>query len=401
MDVPVQAAADPTLTAAGATALVFVQDKESEGILRQCLSGLAVNKAEFKTGGVNEAIATLAVRPSPRLLVVDVHGLNDPIGQIRELANVCDPATGVIVIGEFNDIRLYRELKSAGVVDYYYTPLVLGPVMQSCKAIVTGNAAPTANRSGKLVFVVSVRGGCGGTTIAVATAWHLAEVNKRRVCLLDLDLQFGDAALQLDATPSHALQEALRHPERIDDLFLDRATAQAAQRLGVMAALEPLNSALRLDEDAVLPLLQRLLKRNRYVFVDVPARATPGLTRVLHLPGTVLLVSNGSLASARDVARLRERLGANSPDRTTLHILNRQGTGESLSVEEFARAAGTPADIVMPFAREIAQASRLGVGAMHKNAALQKALTPLYRQLSGEEPAAAAGWSLRKFLSRK
>jgi pilus assembly protein CpaE len=114
----------------------------------------------------------------------------------------------------------------------------------------------------------------------------------------------------------------------------------------------------------------------------------------------VLLVSNGSLAGARDVARLRERLGPNSAERTTLHILNRQGTGESLSVEEFTRAAGTPADIVMPFAREIAVASRLGAQAMHKCSALQKSLTPLYRQLSGEDLTATRGRTLRRLFGR-
>ena len=34
--------------------------------------------------------------------------------------------------------------------------------------------------------------------IAAMTAWYLAETHKRRVALIDLDLQYGDAALQLD-----------------------------------------------------------------------------------------------------------------------------------------------------------------------------------------------------------
>jgi pilus assembly protein CpaE len=386
--------AGAALAAAASTAMVFVRDHDSEGVVRQCLSDLGVVTAEFRSGGVAEAIAELASRPSPRLLIVDVYGIDDPVARIRDLANVCDPNTGVIVVGESNDIRLYRELKAAGVVEYYYTPLVRALIMQSCNAIITGSTTQSPSRTGKLVMVLGVRGGVGATTIAVASAWHLAETNKRRVCLLDLDLQFGDAALQLNASPSHALREALDHPERVDELFLDRGTAHVGERLGVMSALEPLDDSLIPDEPAALSLLERLLRRNRYVFVDIPITSAPHLMRVLHLPGTILLISTGSLVSARDVARVRAKLGPNSAERTTIHILNKSGSSDGLSEVEFTRGAGIPPDLVIPYGSDIATASRLGVDGLQKCVTLQRALTPLFQQLSGEEPAMAPKWRL-------
>jgi pilus assembly protein CpaE len=388
---------DTAFHAAASSALVFVRDRDSEGVIRQCLSDLAIVTCEYKSGGVDDAIAELASRPSPRLLIVDVHGVEDPVARIRALANVCDPTTGVVVIGELNDIRFYRNLKAAGIVEYYFKPLVRTLIMQTFNGIITGNTAQSASNVGKLVVVVSVRGGAGATTIAVTTAWYLAETHKRRVSVLDLDLQFGDAALQLDAQPSHALQEALDHPDRVDELFLDRGIARAGERLGVIASLEPLDETLVPGETAVLSLLERLLRRDRYVFVDIPMTSVPHLMRILYLPGTILLVSSGSLVCARDVARLREKIGPNSAERTTIHVLNKSGASESLSAEEFARAAGAP-DIVIPYAREIAAASRLGVQGLKKCAVLQRGLVPLFRQLSGEEPATARKSRLRSLL---
>jgi pilus assembly protein CpaE len=186
------------------------------------------------------------------------------------------------------------------------------------------------------------------------------------------------------------LQEALDHPDRVDELFLDRGMARAGERLGVLAALEALNDTLVPDQAAVLSLLERLLHRNRYVIVDIPMTSAPHLMQVLHLPGTILLVSSGSLVSARDVARLREKLGPNSAERTTIQILNKSGAKESMSDEEFAQATGAPPDIIIPQAEEIATSSRLGVQGLQKSAALQRGLAPLFRQLSGEEPATAA-----------
>jgi pilus assembly protein CpaE len=43
---------------------------------------------------------------------VDVSGLDNPVASVNELAEVCEPGTGVIVIGDRNDIVLYRDLST-------------------------------------------------------------------------------------------------------------------------------------------------------------------------------------------------------------------------------------------------------------------------------------------------
>jgi pilus assembly protein CpaE len=395
-DVAVQPISGPPAPAD--TAMVFVRDRDSEGVIRQCLTDLSMPTVEFTNAGVDAAITGLKERPSPRLLVVDIHGIDDPAARIRALADVCDPETGVIVIGDVNDIRLYRDLKAAGVVEYFFKPLVRTLVMQACHGVLMGSTEQAPSRTGKLVFVVSVRGGSGGTTIAVATAWHMAETHKRRVGLIDLDLQYGDAALQMNVAPGHALEEALDHPERVDELFLERGMIQVGARLGLMAGLKGLDQVAALDENAVMSLLGHMLHRYRYLFVDIPPAVAPRLLHVLHLPGTVLLVSTASLACARDVARWRETIRPNSAERTTLHILNKSGASDGLPDEEFIRATGMAPDITIPFAREIGTASLLGGRGLQNCPALQRGLDPLFRQLSGEGPPVVRRSFLRGLL---
>ena len=307
---------------------------------------------------------------------------------MTDLANVCDPNTGVLVIGDSNDIRLYRGLKLAGVVEYYFKPLVRSLVMQSCYGVLTGKADAAPTRSGKLTYMLGVRG--AGTTItAAAAAGHLANVSKRRVGFIDLDLQHGDASLQLDIAPSHSLKEALDHPDRVDELFLDRAMIKVGERLGVLAGLQRLDEPYFPTEQSVLSLIEHLRNRYRYIFVDVPIFLAPSLNNALHMPCTVVLFSTATLTGARDIARWREILGPNSSERTTIHVLNKLGAPESLSEVEFTRACGTAPDIVMPYSKEIATASRLGIKGLQECAPFQKAMGPLLRQLTGENPVPA------------
>src|SRR5690348_5887013 len=97
------------------SAMVFTRDPDADRVIRDCLANV-VPSAQFISGTVDTAVSELAQRASPRLLLVDVSGCTDPVARVNSLAQSCEPGTGAIVIGDTNDIRLYRELASLGVI---------------------------------------------------------------------------------------------------------------------------------------------------------------------------------------------------------------------------------------------------------------------------------------------
>lgn len=371
------------------SAMVFVRDPDSEGVIRRALSDVGVRNVEVINGTVVRAVAELARKPSPRLLFVDVSGVDDPTSKLIELSEVCEPGTDVIVIGETNDIALYRQIKLTGIAEYFFKPLVSTLIVSACETALSGKSGQTGPRLGKLVYTMSLGGGAGATTMAVNTAWHLAERLQRQVVLVDLNIADGDVALQLNVQPTGALAEALEHPERIDDLFLQRAVIRVTERLHVLATLQPLSGALVPDEKTVFLLLQILLRRYRYVIVDLPSALALRLSGPLHLPSTLILVSNASLVAARDLRRWQELLGPNTPERSSLHVLNKARGDGGLSVPDFITAAKQQPDVVIPYDRELGKASSLGIAEMQKCAAFQRALRPLLRRLTGEQASEA------------
>jgi pilus assembly protein CpaE len=369
----------------GIAARVFVTDQESEGVIRESLAALGVPDATFTAGGVTAAITALAKENSPHLLVVDISGIGDPLSAMRDLAEVCGPDISVIVIGDRNDIVFYRELKSMGTAEYFLKPLVRSLFTGTCKSILTPEAGSANNRTGKLVYVVGVRGGVGATTIATNLAWRLAEDKRRHTILVDLDLQEGDAALQLDAQGNHALREALDHPERVDKLFLERGVKQVTDRLHLLCSLEPLDSPPELAEESFLWLLDKLLPRYRLTIVEAAPSIGVHMTWTLKMPGTCLLVSNPTLAGARDLARWNEILGPNTPERNTVTVLNHTTAHGGLSLNDFTRACGITPDVNIPYDRELAEAGPLGIKAMQKCKTFQRSLSRIVRDFTGEE----------------
>jgi pilus assembly protein CpaE len=363
--------------------MAYLLDADSEGVARRTFAELGFIDGTVVRGGIDAAVDELSRRGSPRFLILDISGVSEPLRRIARLAEVCDPGTEVIVVGDRNDIVLYRDLKATGVAEYFYKPLVGSVLTRSLLEITSGTRTQHPSRSGMLVFIVGVRGGVGATTIATNLAWYIAEIRQSGVLLLDLDLHAGDAALQLHAQPSHALREALDDPQRIDELFLERGVvAVGGGRLGLLAGLEPLSDRLVLHEDAVMPLIQKLLTHYRYVLVDVPPETALSLPPLLHMPSTLLLVSDGSLASTRDIGRWREFLGPNTPERAVLHVLNKKDTDGALPEEEMLRVIPPP-DVTVRWDRKILGAAVLGTKAVQERAAMRDGMAALSMRLSG------------------
>ena len=271
----------------------------------------------------------------------------------------------VIAVGDRNDIVLYRDLKSIGITDYFVKPLVKDVVTRICRNALNPGLEQPKMRTGKLIFVIGIRGGVGATTIAAHTAWHLSETGRRRVVLLDLDVKHGDTSLQFDILPSNALCEAVEFPDRVDKLFLDRAVQPVSDRLHLLASVAPLSQNPLVSADGVAPLLEKLAAQYRYVVVDLPRHLAAEIVHSTLLPRVCLLVSNASLSSAREVNRWREQIGTNVLERSTMHVLNHPQPNGGLPERDFIRAAGQAPDFslatiaIWPKARRSASRARL------------------------------------------
>jgi pilus assembly protein CpaE len=365
------------------SAHIFVRDPQTESAVRQSLYDLNVENVQAYGGDAKTAAKFLAKTKSPDVLVVDICGLNEPMSSLGDLAQVCDPETHVLVVGEQNDIHFYRDIRTLGVVDYFPKPLARDVLNRAFSTIIAPSADRPAHRHGKLMFVVGVRGGCGATTIAAMSAWEMSETRRQRTLLLDLSLQCGDAALLLNATPAYALREAFEFPERVDRLYLERATKQVSDRLDLLAALEPLTQAVQVDADSVAMLLEKLTGRYRNVLVDLPATLAIKLKDILQLPSTCLFVSGAGLSSARDLARWYEMLGPNTAERNTVHVLNHPNAHGGLSLEEFSKVAGRAPDVIVSYDRNMAEAATLGIDAIRTCQSFKRQLDPVLESLTG------------------
>jgi pilus assembly protein CpaE len=364
-------------------AAVFCRDAEALDTIRQALAAFPEIESSFSSQGIRAAIKDVARIADCRLLIVDLVDEDDPLLAFRELSELVSPATAIIVLGRNNDIRLYRTLKQAGAAEYFFTPLVRDLLTQTIRDAGFGKANTTNPRAAKLLFFLGVRGGCGVTTLALRTAALLSRSPPRPVFLMDLNLRYSDMALQLDLPPNGAVYEALDNADSIDELFLERTLTHVTPTLDMMTTLDPLDRPVRLEEEALLTLFGKLGQRYRYIMAEVPPMGVMSMRNVISMPCTFVLVSDGRMSSARDVARWRAWFGEMGEGRTLLHVLNQYNAPKSLPLDQITELAGAEPDIVIPYSRDAEANSVYGLRDDSLFKELDAGLAPLISVLSG------------------
>ncbi len=129
-----------------------------------------------------------------------------------------------------------------------------------------GSYEPEAPR-GRVLTVFSPKGGTGKTVLSTNLAAFLAQKSGKRVLLIDLDLQFGDAAIMLGLDPERTLHELVQAPGGLDAGKLAGYTTRHRSGLDVLAAPMRPEEAELVTESKVLQLLE--VARDAYDLVVV------------------------------------------------------------------------------------------------------------------------------------
>lgn len=342
----------------------YLDDDESRAVVEQVVRDLVIPHATVVKGSIRSAIKALGQRRSPKTLIVDVCKCELPLSDINELAEVCEPGVSVIAIGDRNDVGLFRELLNSGVSDYLVKPITPTLVQRALLATADSDTRTRqTTRLGRLVATVGARGGVGATMVATSMAWSIANRRRRRVALLDLDLQFGSVALSLDLEPTHGLREALENASRIDGLYIERSMVQHSESLFVLSSEEELDDNMPRDPDAVSALVAELRNKFHYVVVDMPksigAENYPILKDATHL----VVVTDLSLAGMRDTLRLTQLGIQGNAACQVIIVANRVGEykeGE-IAFSEFEKAIGRKIDLRISFdAKHVSAAMNIG-----------------------------------------
>jgi len=379
----------------------FVLSDDTLGVVNTALADKRIARVgpstELQIGGVAAAVTFHAERPTPTILVVEIAGSRDEVlSQLEGLAGVCDPGTSVVVIGSENDITLYRTLVSQGVSEYLVAPISEAQAFDAIYRII---ADPNAQEPARIISFYGARGGVGSSTIAQNTAWVMAETFDLDVMLIDMDLQFGTAALDFNLELPQTVQDAVSDPGRFDAQLLEKCVGKYSANLKLLASPASLDAPADIPIAALDKLIEVAGSVASVLALDLPHVWSESVAHTLEQSDEIVLVATLDLACLRNIQNIVRLLNKDRVKDAPIHIvINKAGRSQrtELARKDFESAIGTSAKLLInddPQTFGAAENSGQPVAENQGKNKLRAVFEELATELTGEAPADAKGKS--------
>ncbi len=255
---------------------------------------------------------------------------------------------------------------------------------------------------GVILPVHGLAGGAGASTFAVNLAWELATVDKKnppKVCLMDLDFQFGSASTYLDLPRREAVYEMLSDVEALDDESFKSTLMSFNDKLSVLTAPSDILPLDLLGPEEINKLINTAKRNFDYVVIDMPSTLVQWTETVLGMSHVYFGVLELDLRSAQNTLRLIRALKAEDlPYEKIRYVLNRSPKFTDLSgksrVKRMAESLDIDIELLMPEGgKQVAQSCDHGIPLVDTAAKnpLRKEIAKLALSLHEVNLSAAAG----------
>jgi pilus assembly protein CpaE len=219
----------------------------------------------------------------------------------------------------------------------------------------------TPSPRGHVVTVFSAKGGCGKTTLAINIATSLAQAGQR-VCLVDLDLSFGDVAISLQLDPKRTIADALGLGDHLDEAKV--ASLLTPYRPGFDCMLAPTGpgDAERIPVALTSGAIAVLSAMYDYVVVDTPSQLTEHVLAALDASHQHVLITTPEVPALKNLRLTLDMLDLLSYERSTRAVvLNRSDANVGLSQADVERVVKSPVAGHVPSSREVPVSINKGV----------------------------------------
>lgn len=257
---------------------------------------------------------------------------------------------------------------------------------------------------GKILALTSCKGGSGATFLATNLAWILATSYGKRVALIDLNLQFGDASMYVtDQKPASNLALVCQQIHRLDAAFLSSAMIEVEPGFGLLAAPDDPAHATDVRAEHVEAILKVARANYDFVIVDVGRSLDSVSLQPFDMADMIFPVVQLTLPFIREAKRLVQVfMSLGYPMAKVGLIVNRHQKTTDISLEDLERTVNAKVYKTIPNAYEAVAASvNQGepIARLAKGSPVTKALREIAEALAAEPERANKGWLSRLFAA--
>ena len=351
--------------------------------------------------GTLEKLSGSADLPPPDVLVLDQAGLgSEDLERLEQLGHI-HPRLAFILICSQNTPEFLIQAMRVGVREVLSTP-VQREMLYPALARIAANLGDQSHAQGKVLAFISCKGGSGATFLAANLGYALASMENKRVALIDLNLQFGDAALLVsDQAPQATLADVCQQIHRLDASLLASSMLNIAPNYAVLAAPDDPTRSGDIRPEHIDAILTLARQQYDFILLDVGHNIDAVSIRALDGADLIFPVLQTTLPYIRDGKRLLGVFSSLDYNKEKIRvIINRHEKKGDIGLPDMETTLGNKVFWTVPNQYQVASVSvNQGVPVLKsaKTSPIGKSLQELARALTGVNSSAAQGWLTRMF----
>ena len=292
-------------------------------------------------------------------LQVILHATRSSALPVDELAAIREYTRApIVLLASGESSALLEDALDADVADVLLLPqLTENVVFAVRKAGHAGRRQGKSRGEGRIITVFSPKGGTGKTVTATNLATSFAKYAGKRTLLLDLDLQFGDAAIMLGIEPEKTIQDLVVAPGELDPEKLAGYTTRHSSGVDVLPAPIRPEDAELVTEQKLSRLLEVAKESYEVIVVDTSPFFHGPMLATLDRTDDLLLVCGLDVPTIKNVRLSLQTLQLLSfPTERIRVVLNRANSNVGMKRGEVEAALEAkirfevPSDRAVPLA---------------------------------------------------
>ena len=248
----------------------------------------------------------------------------------------------------------------------------------SGNVIAAAPAAPKRRGPARVIVFYGAKGGVGTTTLAINAAIALHKELKRRVCLVDANLQFGDHRVFLDLGLDRMSVVELASTPAIDLDLINQILVKHESGIELLLAPPSPEMAELVTHEHLPYIIHQMAPEFDYIIVDVDKRLDEVNLRIMDAADTIFVVMTADLPCLKNVRLVLETIGhlGYAEEKVKL-ILNRSNAFTGINVKNAESALKRKIDY------QILNEYRLAINALNSGSPFMstKADSPLGRNV--------------------
>jgi pilus assembly protein CpaE len=272
------------------------------------------------------------LQPHVVLMDVNMPGM-DGISATESLA-VELPQCPVVIMSVQGERDYLRRAMQSGAREFLIKPFTGDELVASIRRVyeleakkgayapkVATAAAQPERPGGQVCVVVSGKGGCGKSFVAVNLAAALRIETSAKVCLVDLDLQFGDVGVMMNIDHAKTITELVDGSGSLDWEFLDDVLADGP--LGLRVLLGPFSPEYGdlVRAEHVRQIVDILRREFDYVVVDTASQLSEATLEAIDNAQHVIVVGALTIPAIKDTRLMLKMLDSLRVDRDNISVV--------------------------------------------------------------------------------